>query len=536
MRALFLRAIFGTATLAASVAFPQMHKVAKPQQVVRAVGVYEWTGDFAKPTASRLIPVSLYIEGKFEDAGVYIARPVPFALLSGNVYLLQSAGIDKGTLDLAYAKHLQAVESTGDLAFDDGWFGYGSVKPLSAPRKTAALKASKTLPVITASADPNRPHFGSKPGSDTASSAGSNQSKPDATQAPDRTISKSDTTTSSSTTSTSNSGDPDRPTMKRRTPDTASAGSDTTTNASTQQTGSTPADDPDRPTMKRRSPESTPTDTASTTDSAPTSADDPDRPTLKRHTAEDASKTKKTAGDTVTVTAAGSLNDDPNRPNLHHGKPTGSMTETDLPKLTGLPANLHQMVAISDAVNRDSHPFTLDWDDEAQHKAILEKMQTMARAQLAAYGVTPATPTPAPTAAVKKTVPATARSRRSTAAPAPQTPLLDEELKAYTLSYGGAPTYVYSANTGGTGVALRYVIIVAQDDGLGEIKPAIQSVTDATHFNRTPRMQFVDVVDADASNRASLLFELRSQNVRQFALYRVIASHPEQIFLTGTTQ
>jgi hypothetical protein len=560
MRALFLRIIFGTATLTASVTFPQMHKVAKPQQVVRAVGVYEWTGDFAKPTASRLIPVSLYIEGKFEDAGVYTARPVPFALLSGNVYLLQSAGIDKGTLDLAYAKHLQAVESTGDLAFDDGWFGYGSVKPLSVPRKTAALKPSKTVPVITASADPNRPHFGSKPGSDTASSAGSDQSKPDTTSATDKTNSKPDTTTSSSTTSTSTSGDPDRPTMKRRGSDTSGSGTSTTasntpadtgsapaddpdrptmkrrtpdtTTASTQQTGSTPADDPDRPTMKRRTPDST--DTASTTDNAPPSADDPDRPTLKRHTAEDARKTK--AGDVATVTAAGSLNDDPNRPNLHHGKPTGSMTETDLPKLTGLPANLHQMIAVSDAANRDPHSFTLEWDDEAQHKAILEKMQTMARAQLAAYGATPATPTPASAAAVKKTVPATARSRRSTATSAPQTPLLDEELKAYTLSYGGAATYVYSANTGGTGSALRYVTIVAQDDGLGEIKPAIQSVTDAAHFNRTPKLQFVDVVDADASNRASLLFELRSQNVRQFALYRVIASHPEQIFLTGTTQ
>jgi hypothetical protein len=109
-------------------------------------------------------------------------------------------------------------------------------------------------------------------------------------------------------------------------------------------------------------------------------------------------------------------------------------------------------------------------------------------------------------------------------------------LKAYALSYGGAATYVYSANTGGTGAALRYVTIVAQDDGLGNLKPAIQSVTDAAHFNRSPKMQFVDVVDADASNRASLLFELRSQNARQFALYRVIASNPEQIFLTGTTQ
>jgi hypothetical protein len=565
MRALLLRAIFATATLAASAAFPQMHKVAKPQQVVRAVGVYEWTGDFAKPTASRLIPVSLYIEGKFEDAGVYIARPVPFALLSGNVYFLQAAGIDKGTLDLAYAKHLQAVEATGDLAFDDGWFGYGSVRPLSAPRKTTtALKPSKTLPVLTTSTDPNRPHFGSKPG-DTAPSSGSDQTNP----TPTPTTSKPDTTTSS-TTSPSTSDDPNRPTMKRRTPDTSGSSTSTTASSTPADTGSTPSDDPDRPTMKRHTPDSTPSggdttpsttssgstpaddpnrptmqrrtpdttaDSGSTTSNTPPAADDPDRPTLKRHATEDAKKTKSSASDTATVTAAGSLNDDPNRPNLHHGKPTSAMNETDLPKLTGLPANLHQMVAVSDAVNRDPHPFTLDWDDEAQHKAILEKMQTMARAQLAAYGTNPATPTQTPTPAVKKTTPTTpARSRRPATTPAPQAPLLDEDLKAYTLSYGGAATYIYSANTGGTGAALRYVTIVAQDDGLGNIKPAIQSVTDAAHFNRTPKMQFVDVVDADASNRASLVFELRSQNARQFALYRVIASHPEQIFLTGTTQ
>ena len=162
MRALFLRAILGTATLASWPTLAQMHKVAKPEQVVRAVGVYEWIGDFAKPSASRLIPVTVFIEGKLQDAGVYIARPIPFALLPGNVYILQSAGVDKGTLDLAYARHLQAVEATGDMAFDDGWFGYGSVKPLATPRRTtAALKPSKTLPVITTSS--NSPHFGSKP-------------------------------------------------------------------------------------------------------------------------------------------------------------------------------------------------------------------------------------------------------------------------------------------------------------------------------------------------------------------------------------
>jgi hypothetical protein len=285
--------------------------------------------------------------------------------------------------------------------------------------------------------------------------------------------------------------------------------------------------------MQRRTTDTTTADTSSTAANDP-SANDPDRPTLKRHSVEDAKKAKN--GDISTVTATGSLNDDPSRPNLHRGKPVSAMTETDLPKLTGLPPNLHQMVAVSDAVNRDPHIFTLDWDDEAQHQAILQKMQGMARAQLTAYGQPPAT-APLSASAAKKTTPTTTPARpHRTTAPAPPQPLLDEELKAYMLSYGGAATYVYSANTGGTGAALRYVTIVAQDDGLGDIKPAIQNVTDASHLNRTPMMQFVDVVDAEASNRASLLFELRSQNARQFALYRVIASHPEQIFLTGTTQ
>jgi hypothetical protein len=563
-----LRAIFGSTILATVAMSAQMHKVAKPQQVVRAIGVYEWTGDFAKPTASRLIPVSLYIEGKFEDAGIYIARPIPFALLPGNLYILQTAGIDKATLDLAYARHLQAVEATGDLAWDDGWFGYGSVRPLAAPRRTAtALKPSKTLPVLTTGSDPNHPHLSSKP-ADSTSTTTTNQTKSDSTtpsssasnststdpdrptmarRTPNSTSSGTDTTTASTTTpsttsSTSSGGtgttpadDPDRPTMKRRTSDTSS-GTDTSTTASTtSSTGSTPADDPDRPTMQRRTADSTSSGTDTTTASNnPAPDNDPDRPTLKRHTPQDAQRAGASGSDLGLGGASASLNDDPNRPNLHHGKPTGSMTEADLPKLTGLPSNLHQMVAVSDAVNRDPHPFTLAWDDETQHQAILHKMQDLARAQLATYGSTPAA-TPA-TPAKKPTTAATTTHRTTKPTPPPPLPLFDEDLKAYTLSYGGDPTYIYSANTGGTGAALRYVTIVAQADPLGDIKPAIQSVTDATHLDRSPKMQFVDVVDAEASNRASLLFELRSKNARQFALYRVIASHPEQIFLTGTTQ
>jgi hypothetical protein len=563
MRYIHHRVFFATLLLTSPSTWAQMHKVAKPEQVVRAVGVYEWTGDFAKPTASRLIPVSLYIEGKLEDAGVYIARPVPFALLSGNVYELQDAGVDKGFLDLAYAKHLQATTSTGDLAYDDGWFGYGSVKPLTAPRKTTtALKPSKTLPVLVSSAnDPSRPHLTTKSSTDSTPASNSDQSKPASTSNtgsasttttddPDRPTMKrrssdTDSTTSSGTTTATGStpaDDPDRPTMKHHDssdPSTTQTGTTSTTSgtgSSTRTGSSTPADDPDRPTMTRRTPSDTTTnDSGSTTASGgSTPSDDPDRPTLKRHTPQEAQKAKNN-NDLATVTGTGSLNEDPDRPNLHHGKPTGIASESDLPKLVGIPSNLHQMVAVSDAANRDVHPFALEWDDATQHAAVLQKMQTMAQTQLAAYASTPAKVAPTPKPPVRTTPSTHTTHHATTPTPAP-IPLLDEELKAYTLSYGGAATYVYSAHTAGTGAALRYVTIVAQADGLGELKPAIQSVTDAAHLDRSPQMRFVDVVDAEASNRASLLFELRGQNSRQFGLYRVVASHSDQIFVTGTTE
>ena len=70
----------------------------------------------------------------------------------------------------------------------------------------------------------------------------------------------------------------------------------------------------------------------------------------------------------------------------------------------------------------------------------------------------------------------------------------------------------------------------------GELHPAMASVTDAAHLDRTPWVRLVDAVDAEASNRASLLFELRGHEARQFALYRVLGARADQTFVTGTTQ
>jgi hypothetical protein len=60
-----------------------------------------------------------------------------------------------------------------------------------------------------------------------------------------------------------------------------------------------------------------------------------------------------------------------------------------------------------------------------------------------------------------------------------------------------------------------------------------KSVTDAAHLDDTPRMRLVDAVDAMGDNRGELLFELRGQTQRQFALYRVLRGSAEKLFVTG---
>jgi hypothetical protein len=49
-------------------------------------------------------------------------------------------------------------------------------------------------------------------------------------------------------------------------------------------------------------------------------------------------------------------------------------------------------------------------------------------------------------------------------------------------------------------------------------------------------MRLVDAVDPDDSHRASLLFELRAKNSRQFALYSLASAEAQQTFVTGVIE
>ena len=456
----------------------QTHKVDAPDKVTRAIGVYEWTGDLAKPTAARLIPVSLFINSHFEDAGVYLAQPIPFALQTGDVYSIERAGENIGTLDLDYARNIVTHRSATDDNPLGAWYGYGRFLTPIEEAKLTRLHASKP-PVVVATLD-----------SDAAD---------------------------------------DKPQFVRRQPSSAT---------------STPSKTPTKP------------GTATTPPPTPAPDDDPDRPTLRhRDPTDNNAKGKKTTKELGYVSPPNtSLNEDPNRPMLHRGIPTEAVTTK---QLTTTPPNLHQAVAVSDAASRDPHIFAREWATSAERAQTLTAIQALAQPRLAAYiaanrltpvaASRPATPPSAgpafaskpggtpkqSTAKIPPHHPTHAHAKKSVAAPLPLVTLTDEQISGYTLSYGGLPTFIYTVESPLANGGPVYLTLVVQRLPAGNLQVALASVTDATHLNRTPWLRPVDVVDPDWSHRASLLFELRLQSGRQFALYRLITAEAEQTFVTG---
>lgn len=487
--------------ITAALALPlsaQMHHVDKPKHVTRAVGVYEWTGDLAKPDAARLIPVSLYMDGRFQDAGVFLAQPIPLALETGTVYAIQRAGDLMGTLDLDYARDVVDKRSNADDNPLGAWYGYGRFLPLSAePARSKLVQHSATPAVIVGSDDDSRPHF----------------------VAPRRPSDDKGTTT----------------TAKNSTP--------------------VPPDDPDRPHMTKRDSDSADNDPASL--GTKDIEDDPDRPTLGHRDDQDTKKQKKKkeSGSGVEPMPT-SLNADPDRPELHRGKIESA---TAPPQLTGVPASLHQAAAVSDAANNSPHVFTREWDSSTERAQTMAAMQKLAEPIVSEYlainhlhpGAAPSTGPKLTTATASKTGPAHSidshstrahssahTTRHATASPAAPLAFTDEQISGYTLSYGGLPTFVYSAavptaGVGGLDSPPVRITVVAQRLPAGELQVSLKSVTDEGHLDRTPWMRLVDAVDPDDSHRASLLFELRARSSRQFALYSLATAEAQQTFVTG---
>ena len=470
-------AALALAALPACAQYPgQISTANKNAPDLRSVAVLEWTGDQAKPKASRLVPICVYDGQQLQDGGIYLARPQPLALDPETEYQLKQNGKTVGFFDIAGAAQEQGL-----------WVGHGQWKALPArptpeqlaevaKRKAAAWKDEDD-------ADSDKPVLHRRHGSDDSGNNKAPAPPPD----PDRpTLHRTDTTdTNAGNTGGAHPGD------------SGDSNSGSTANA--------PSPDPDRPTLHRA-----PDNTANNT--APSSS--PDRPRLDK---------KNPGEDDSYVTSLANI--DPNRPRLMRGQVTPFDADVT-PKLMGLPVDMNQEVAVSDARNRPDHPWSFSWanpDDEAKMKSDLEDT---ARKDL---GLEPPPPPPAP-----KThhTASTHAKKVAPPPPPPPPPLLVEQFRVFELEYGSGATMVLEAHSAGTGAGEKFITLIAQPDLYGGLVILFKNITDAAHLDDAPRMRLIDAVDALGDNRGELLFELRGSNQRQFALYRVLRGSATQIFST----
>jgi hypothetical protein len=358
----------------------QTDNAAPTTPVTRAIAVYEWTGPSDDPTdhptATRLIPISLFVHNHLEDAGTYLPQPIPFALRPGNVYTIERAGQPLTALDLSTANNPHGA-----------WAGYGHLLTLA--EETATITPPPSTPILPAEAK---------------------------------------ATITTVTTPTKN---------KKQPPQKAYVTAPTTT-----------------------------------------------------------------------------ILDDPDRPTLQSGPPS---TPTTTPKLTTLPADLHQAAAVSDAANHPPETFTYTWPSPTTHDQTLQALEALSLPALTHYiSFNHLTPTPSTTNPSFANTPT----------------LTNPQLRAYTLSPSAKPTYILTAESPLTTNGPIYITLIAEPAATGQPHIILLSLTDAEHLNRTPWLRPIDAADPDATGQADLLFELRSQTTRQFALYTLTTGTAQQTLLT----
>ena len=284
-------------------------------------------------------------------------------------------------------------------------------------------------------------------------------------------------------------------------------------------TSSTSSPDSDRPTLHKKPDDSSGSD--SSTASAPS---DPDRPVLKKPQTQ--TQSKPVSDDDIGHSEALPGVTDPDRPRLERGKDNSTGIKIT-PTLVGLPADLHQAVAVSDAKDHPDHPWNYSWaspGDETKMKSALEDAARQALGLTAPAATPPTTTTHHSTAAHKTAQPA---------APAPA-PLDNEQFRVFELAYNSGATLVLSATTG-NGTDRKFITLIAQPGFYGDLRVLYKSIAQQGRLDDVPRMILVDAVDALADNRGELLFELRGDTQRQFALYRVLRGSAERIFVTSAS-
>ena len=480
-----LIAIFLTAAIGSAQQHGPSATARKSKRGPRAIAVVE----FLPGGGMRLVPIALWIDGKYYDASLYGANPQPMAVEPETVYEAQSLGEPTGTFTITEPRQIKG-----------SWIAEGSWRPHLAMDEQLAARAAKEA---------------------------ANKPKPE----PSKTI------------FTDDAGD-GRPVLKR------APGSGADSGSSTQPSQSTTPTDPDRPTMKRPAGDSSSNPSAGSSGGTSTSAsqtrvddNDPDRPVMKRPSPAAASSGPSTSSNSgampITQAAADSNDNDPNRPVLsHNSKPKPQITsdvmsaKNEVPYTAGT-KGAKAYPAISDASDYRGRPLLFAMspgERQTQEQLVLK----LAMNEIRAYATKHNGP------AIPKTAAITDYDARAFDLDYSSSPTIVLTAKL-PVTAPVAPTAKGSAAKGPTvktapsGDFTYFVTIVAKVDINDQPQKIFSSVTDTRHLDAYSRMELIDAVDADANGRGDLLFRLYSDTGISYGLYRVSPYQIEKIFEGGSS-
>ncbi len=246
--------------------------------------------------------------------------------------------------------------------------------------------------------------------------------------------------------------------------------------------------------------------------------------------------------------------DEANRPRLRRGKPPEAPADEDVPgysnaKSTGgaksstgakpSPAASSQVVqlvpAISDAGGPEPRSYALELEKtEAEDRR--KQMLALAQEQILAYV---ARQGKAKIAASPST-PRTTAARRQSAKPA-QPELESIQLRTFDPWVNNQPVMVLTADAhippapgaaaASADSSLQYTItLVARTDIYSNLHTLYAGVTDKYHLDVTPRLDLIDVVDADGDGRGELLFQETTDGGTGYVIYRPTADKLWKMF------
>jgi len=474
---------------------PQENKKPKGKEP-RAVGVLQLDSG-GKGT---LVPIAILIDGKFYDASAYKADPIPMALESGTVYEAEQSGDSQGLFTINGALHSKSPGSAHP------WLGTGTYLPHGAEAPKTMHKA-EDVPVGVDNSGDEPPRLKKR-----------DASKPAAT--PD----------SSSTSAPGGSGSPDKSGSK--VPASSQPASGSPAGSSSGQETPKPANSPvpDKPAD------------ASAKQPAPAAQTSPGQASPSQPAPSQTTPAQTSPAETSTSPSSeGSYY----RPTLRRGKPTqpvpededntaskkSGKTDTQASATAASAGPLQMVAAISDAAGPDPQSYKFFWksgEEEERRNQMLALAGDEVRAYAAALvrNQIPARPVTPKAAAGRKVPPKAAQ------------PVFENiQFRGFDVWLTNQPVLILSAEAhvpgaaGAAAAAEPYsVMLVARTDIYGNLSKLYSGVTDRFHLDVTPRLELIDVVDADGDGRGELLFRETSDAGSGYLIYRATADKLWKMF------